>query len=203
MPDDPPRSRTARRAAERALIRVVHQYGSRPEFVVLGGCAVSIDEIPFAEEPFRATNLQAAPTQLADPPSHASSATRCRGERNGALAHGMSSLWRQHVRFYALEACARNGTSGSCPMPIWLRVLRHAGHSRVAPRAVDMGACAGARCIVGPGPERRFCIRRWCRKGPNHAAIGARRWARTRGAFSTAVDRRGPGPARVLPGLRS
>jgi hypothetical protein len=23
-------------------------------------------------------------------------------------------------------------------MPIWLRVLGHAGHSRVAPRAVDM-----------------------------------------------------------------
>jgi hypothetical protein len=32
-------------------------------------------------------------------------------ERNGALAHGMSSLWRQHVRFYALEACARNESS--------------------------------------------------------------------------------------------
>jgi hypothetical protein len=37
MPDDPPRSRSARAAAERALIRVVHQYGARPEFVVLGG----------------------------------------------------------------------------------------------------------------------------------------------------------------------
>ena len=37
MSDDPPRSRSARAAAERALIRVVHQYGSRPEFVLLGG----------------------------------------------------------------------------------------------------------------------------------------------------------------------
>lgn len=37
MPDEAPRSRAAREAAERALIRVVHHYGSRPEFVVLGG----------------------------------------------------------------------------------------------------------------------------------------------------------------------
>ena len=37
MSDDPPRSRTARAAAERALIRVVHHYGVRPEFVLLGG----------------------------------------------------------------------------------------------------------------------------------------------------------------------
>jgi hypothetical protein len=35
--DDPPRSRSARAAAERALIRVVHHYGTRPEFVLLGG----------------------------------------------------------------------------------------------------------------------------------------------------------------------
>ena len=37
MPDEAPRSRAARKAAERALIRVVHHYGARPEFVVLGG----------------------------------------------------------------------------------------------------------------------------------------------------------------------
>lgn len=37
MPDEPLRSRTAREAAERALIRVVHHYGTRPEFVLLGG----------------------------------------------------------------------------------------------------------------------------------------------------------------------
>ena len=37
MPGDAPRSRTARRAAELALVRVVHHYGARPEFVVLGG----------------------------------------------------------------------------------------------------------------------------------------------------------------------
>ncbi|MGH9090959.1 MAG: hypothetical protein ACRDZR_06205 [Acidimicrobiales bacterium] len=35
--DEPPRSRGARAAAERALIRVVHHYGARPAFVVLGG----------------------------------------------------------------------------------------------------------------------------------------------------------------------
>jgi hypothetical protein len=34
---DAPRSRIARQAAERALIRVVHHFGSRPEFVVIGG----------------------------------------------------------------------------------------------------------------------------------------------------------------------
>lgn len=37
MADEVERSRAARRAAERALIRVVHHYGGRPEFVVLGG----------------------------------------------------------------------------------------------------------------------------------------------------------------------
>lgn len=37
MAEETPRSRAAREAAERALVRVVHHYGSRPEFVVLGG----------------------------------------------------------------------------------------------------------------------------------------------------------------------
>lgn len=35
--DEVPRSRVARAAAEAALVRVVHHYGGRPEFVVLGG----------------------------------------------------------------------------------------------------------------------------------------------------------------------
>ncbi len=37
MADEIPRSRQARVAAETALVRVVHHYGGRPEFVVLGG----------------------------------------------------------------------------------------------------------------------------------------------------------------------
>lgn len=37
MEAEPERSRAARAAAERALVRVVHHYGTRPEFVVLGG----------------------------------------------------------------------------------------------------------------------------------------------------------------------
>ena len=37
MADDPPRTRAARATAERALIRIVHHYGARPGFVVLGG----------------------------------------------------------------------------------------------------------------------------------------------------------------------
>lgn len=37
MEREPERSRFARAAAEAALIRVVHHYGGRPEFVVLGG----------------------------------------------------------------------------------------------------------------------------------------------------------------------
>lgn len=37
MEAEPERSRQARAAAEAALIRVVHHYGARPEFVVLGG----------------------------------------------------------------------------------------------------------------------------------------------------------------------
>ena len=35
--DLPPRSRAAREAAESALVRIIHHYGARPEFVVLGG----------------------------------------------------------------------------------------------------------------------------------------------------------------------
>ena len=42
MADEPPRSRIARAAAEQALVRVVHQYGGRPEFVVLGGLVPEI-----------------------------------------------------------------------------------------------------------------------------------------------------------------
>ncbi len=37
MEDETPRSRPARVAAETALVRVVHHYGSRPEFVLMGG----------------------------------------------------------------------------------------------------------------------------------------------------------------------
>lgn len=37
MVDEIPRSRQAREAAEQALVRVVHHYGDKPEFVVLGG----------------------------------------------------------------------------------------------------------------------------------------------------------------------
>ena len=37
MADESPRTRAARDAAERALVRVVHHYGSRPGFVLLGG----------------------------------------------------------------------------------------------------------------------------------------------------------------------
>jgi len=37
MTDEAPRSRKARMAAEEALVRIVHHYGKRPEFVVIGG----------------------------------------------------------------------------------------------------------------------------------------------------------------------
>lgn len=37
MKEEPERSRRARAVAEAALVRVVHHYGARPEFVVLGG----------------------------------------------------------------------------------------------------------------------------------------------------------------------
>ncbi|MHB1710614.1 MAG: hypothetical protein ACYCV7_04320 [Acidimicrobiales bacterium] len=37
MADEPVRTRAARHAAEQALVRVVHHYGTTPEFVLLGG----------------------------------------------------------------------------------------------------------------------------------------------------------------------
>lgn len=42
MTDEAPRSRTARQAAEQALVRVVHHYGATPEFVLLGGLVPEI-----------------------------------------------------------------------------------------------------------------------------------------------------------------
>jgi len=42
MTDEPPRSRSARKAAEEALVRVVHHYGATPEFVLLGGLVPEI-----------------------------------------------------------------------------------------------------------------------------------------------------------------
>ncbi len=37
MNEEPERTRAARRAAETALVRIVHHYGERPGFVLLGG----------------------------------------------------------------------------------------------------------------------------------------------------------------------
>ena len=50
MADDPPRSRAARAAAEAALVRVVHHYGKRPQFVVLGGL---VPELLCSASPYR------------------------------------------------------------------------------------------------------------------------------------------------------
>lgn len=50
MTDEPLRSREARAAAEAALVRVVHHYGSRPEFVLLGGL---VPELLCADSAFR------------------------------------------------------------------------------------------------------------------------------------------------------
>ena len=51
MVDEPPlRSRAAREVAERALVRIVHHYGERPEFVVLGGL---VPELLCAESGFQ------------------------------------------------------------------------------------------------------------------------------------------------------
>lgn len=47
---DPLRSRVARDAAEAALVRIVHHYGERPEFVVLGGL---VPELLCAESEFQ------------------------------------------------------------------------------------------------------------------------------------------------------
>lgn len=50
MDAEAPRSRAARAAAEAALVRVVHHYGARPEFVVLGGL---VPELLCASSPFQ------------------------------------------------------------------------------------------------------------------------------------------------------
>ncbi len=50
MVEEIPRSRQARLAAEAALVRVVHHYGGRPEFVVLGGL---VPELLCSESTFR------------------------------------------------------------------------------------------------------------------------------------------------------
>jgi hypothetical protein len=65
MEDETPRSRPARVAAETALVRVVHHYGSRPEFVLMGGlmpeylCAGSGEILQFKEcDTLGAVNLR-------------------------------------------------------------------------------------------------------------------------------------------------
>lgn len=50
MVDEIPRTRAALEAAEHALVRVVHHYGTRPEFVVLGGL---VPELLFASSEFQ------------------------------------------------------------------------------------------------------------------------------------------------------
>ncbi len=50
MSDEPERSREARAAAEAALVGVVHHYGARPEFVLIGGL---VPEILCANSPVR------------------------------------------------------------------------------------------------------------------------------------------------------
>ena len=50
MVAEPQRSREARSAAEAALVRVVHHYGARPEFVVLGGL---VPELLCSDSAFR------------------------------------------------------------------------------------------------------------------------------------------------------
>lgn len=50
MSDEAPRSRAARLAAEQGLVRVVHHYGARPEFVLLGGL---VPELLCAKSEFR------------------------------------------------------------------------------------------------------------------------------------------------------
>ena len=50
MANEIPRSREAQAAAEQALVRVVHHYGERPEFVVLGGL---VPELLCANSGFR------------------------------------------------------------------------------------------------------------------------------------------------------
>lgn len=50
MDAEAPRSRAARTAAETALVRVVHHYGTRPEFVVLGGL---VPELLCESSPFQ------------------------------------------------------------------------------------------------------------------------------------------------------
>ena len=50
VPDEPIRTRDARAAAEAALVRVVHHYGTRPEFVVIGGL---VPELLCSDSEFR------------------------------------------------------------------------------------------------------------------------------------------------------
>lgn len=50
MVDKPLRTQAARRAAEAALVRIVHHYGAHPEFVVIGGL---IPELLCSKSPYK------------------------------------------------------------------------------------------------------------------------------------------------------
>ena len=93
MPEDPPRSRLARRAAEEILVRVVRHYGGTPGFVLLGGVVPELlcNGSPIAHGGTVDVDVQARAAH--GRPIHPSLVPRPRGRAGQALA-GDAHLWR-------------------------------------------------------------------------------------------------------------
>lgn len=97
MPDNTPRSQQARAAAELALVRVVHHYGSRPEFVLLGGlvpellCSGSAFQHAGTTDVDVQVNLEIAKGSV--------SAQRLeRALRNAEFTPDPKNVWRWHAK---------------------------------------------------------------------------------------------------------
>ncbi len=93
MNDEPDRSRAARAAAEAALVRVVHHYGARPEFVVLGGL---VPELLCIDSPFRHAGTTDVDVQVDLEIASGSVNTRRleHALRNAEFQPGTEHIWR-------------------------------------------------------------------------------------------------------------
>ena len=104
--DEVPRSRAARVAAETALVRVVHHYGERPEFVVLGGL---VPELLCAASPLQHAGTTDVDVQVdLEIAGGSIGAVRLeRALRNAEFAPVDAHVWRWEARALETPAVVR------------------------------------------------------------------------------------------------
>lgn len=102
MTDEPARSSEARAAAEAALALVVHHYGARPEFVVIGGL---VPELLCAESAFRHAGTTDVDVQV--DLEIASGSVNTRGLENALVKAGFRPDTERDWRWIAEDSLSR------------------------------------------------------------------------------------------------